>query len=76
MLMFQRNLTGVTWQNMTSGNSEIVVGSVYITPGAHNIYHIDPTVVFSCISSGVASLNSYSVPTGMRLAEINAVSGE
>lgn len=44
-----------------------------ISPGAHNVYHIDPAVVFMAIATGTEAFNSYAYPAGLRLALINAV---
>ena len=68
----QGTVTGVRWSPIR-GVSDIVVGVVEVTDGSHNIYHTDPSVVFSAISTGVAKYNSYAFATGTRMATINSV---
>ena len=62
----------MTWASIP-GASDVVVGVIDVSVGTHNIYHTDPTVVFSAISTGVANYNSYAFATGTRLARINSV---
>ena len=45
-----------------------------VTPGPHNMYHIDPSVTFMALVSGTYQVNSYAFAAGLRLARINAVS--
>ena len=68
----QGKVAGVRWSPI-QGVSDIVVGVVEVTDGSHNIYHTDPSVVFSAISTGVAKYNSYAFATGTRMATINSV---
>ncbi|XP_076472749.1 uncharacterized protein LOC143302101 isoform X14 [Babylonia areolata] len=44
---------------------------VRVTPGSHNIFHLDPTVTFMAHASGTAKQNSYAYQAGMNLARIN-----
>ncbi|XP_070207990.1 IgGFc-binding protein-like [Littorina saxatilis] len=43
-----------------------------VTPGSHNLHHIDPTVTFLALVSGTFKVNSYAYSAGLRLAKINA----
>ena len=45
-----------------------------VTPGTHNLYHVDPTVTFMTLVSGTYRVNSYAYLAGLRMATINAVS--
>ena len=47
-----------------------------VTPGPHNMYHVDPSVTFMALVSGTHQVNSYAFAAGLRLARINAVSDD
>ena len=62
----------VAWSSIL-GSTAVVVGVIDVNDGSHNIYHTDPTVVFSAIATGDAQYSSYAFPVGSRLARINTV---
>lgn len=70
---YQAVVTGVTWSPIL-GSSDIVVGVIDVGNGTHSLYHIDPTVTFSAICTGIAKFVSYAFAMGTRLATINSVS--
>jgi hypothetical protein len=64
--------TSVTWNDLPALN--LTTAAVTVAPGAHDIYHVDPTKTFYLLLSGVTEYYSYGYVAGMRVAEINTVS--
>ncbi|XP_046546208.1 uncharacterized protein LOC124256280 [Haliotis rubra] len=61
---------GITWINVPD-SADLVAGTVSVSPGSHDVYHEDPTVVFMGLCTGVAPFSSYAFSSGMRLGLIN-----
>lgn len=64
----------VTWRSQKEipGSDGKMTLWTRVTPGVHNIFHLDPTVTFLALVSGNYKVNSYAYAAGMRVAQINA----
>lgn len=72
--MDNRMLPPVVWRTV-EGRNDIKYTEFGIEKGAHSVYHIDPTVTFLLIVSGVQSYNSYGYPAGLNFNAQNANCG-
>ncbi|KAK3745451.1 hypothetical protein RRG08_000666, partial [Elysia crispata] len=58
-----------TWETLPG--SDYVTGWLYVSPGTHNVYHVDPSKTFMALATGTEQYNSYAFASGMRLTQIN-----
>ncbi|XP_060065523.1 IgGFc-binding protein-like [Ylistrum balloti] len=56
-------------------NTTLVAGYVMVGEGFHRFYHMSPISVFGGILYGQYSFESYGLPVGLRMAEINKADG-
>lgn len=61
------------WRKI-DGSNDLSITNINVTKGSHTVYHLNPTVIFLAISTGLASDNSYGYSSGQRLAPINSIS--
>lgn len=67
------NVSSADWRPVI-GSKTLRITNIMIKDGSHTIYHINPTVIFLAVSTGVAEVNSYGYVAGQRLSSINSVS--
>lgn len=67
------NVSSADWRPII-GSKTLRITNIMIEDGSHTIYHINPTVIFLAVSTGVADVNSYGYVAGQRLSPINSVS--
>ncbi|CAC5388027.1 unnamed protein product [Mytilus coruscus] len=73
------NITGIAsvsldkpvWKSI-DGSDDLQVTDINVTNGAHTVYHVNPTVTFLAVSTGLAHTESYAYSSGQRLARINS----
>ncbi|GFR65443.1 hemicentin-1 [Elysia marginata] len=58
-----------TWVELPG--TDYVTGWLYVSPGTHNVYHVDPSKTFMALATGTEEFNSYAFASGMRLTQIN-----
>ena len=66
-------LPSTSWKSV-QGRNDIKYTDFVISSGAHTVYHVDPSVTFLAISTGIQEYNSYGYPAGFNFVPMTNVS--
>ncbi len=66
-------LPSTSWKSV-QGRNDIKYTDFVISSGAHTVYHVDPSVTFLAISTGIQKYNSYGYPAGFNFVPMTNVS--